>query len=405
MAISIVMPALEMAQETGKLVSWLKKEGESVSKGELLLEVETDKAVMEIESPGSGILAGITATPGMEVAVGRTIAWIVQPGEAPPKSEEQAAPGARRGVAEVAAKSQPTPTAQTAAPSSQSSEARISPKARRLAKEHSVDIAKLQGTGPGGEILAADILAAAGSGKSVESVSLTPASASAVSNNVIAKIMAERTAQSWTTVPHFFVTRELDASPLNRLREALASQTEKSHGVRATHTDLLVYHVARALAVHPQLNASWVEGSVRHNPEINVAIAVAVDGGVVAPVIHNAGKLTIAEIAVRRKELAERARSGKLRPADIAGGTFTISNLGMLDVDAFTAIITPPQAAILAVGRITDRIAAVDGKPAVVAMMTLTLSSDHRVLDGAVAARFMQTLAGNLAQDRLTEST
>ena len=405
MAISVVMPALEMAQETGKLVSWLKKEGESVSKGELLLEVETDKAVMEIESPGSGILTGITATPGMEVAVGRTIAWIVQPGEAPPKSEEQAAPGARRGVAEVAAKSRPTPAAQTAAPSSQTSEARISPKARRLAKEHGVDIAKLQGTGPGGEILAADILAAAGSGKSVESVSLTPASASAVSNNVIAKIMAERTAQSWTTVPHFFVTRELDASPLNRLREALASQTEKSHGVRATHTDLLVYHVARALAVHPQLNASWVEGSVRHNPEINIAIAVAVDGGVVAPVIHNAGKLTIAEIAVRRKELAERARSGKLRPADIAGGTFTISNLGMLDVDAFTAIITPPQAAILAVGRITDRIAAVDGKPAVVAMMTLTLSSDHRVLDGAVAARFMQTLAGKLAQDRLTQST
>jgi pyruvate dehydrogenase E2 component (dihydrolipoamide acetyltransferase) len=361
--------------------------------------------VMEIESPGSGILAGITATPGMEVAVGRTIAWIVQPGEAPPKSEDQAAPGARRGVAEVAAKSQPAPAAPNVSPSSQTSEARISPKARRLAKEHGVDIAKLQGTGTGGEILAADILAAAGSGKAVESVASTPASTSAVSNNVIAKIMAERTAQSWTTVPHFFVTRELDASPLNRLRESLASQTEKSHGVRATHTDLLVYQVARALAEHPQLNASWIEGSVRHNPEINIAIAVAVDGGVVAPVIHNAGKLTIAEIAVRRKELAERARSGKLRPADIAGGTFTISNLGMLDVDSFTAIITPPQAAILAVGRITDRVAAVDGKPAVVPMMTLTLSSDHRVLDGAVAARFMQTLAGNLAQGRLTEST
>jgi pyruvate dehydrogenase E2 component (dihydrolipoamide acetyltransferase) len=411
MAISVVMPALEMAQETGKLVSWLKKEGESVAKGELLLEVETDKAVMEIESPGSGILAGVTATPGMEVAVGRTIAWIVQPGEAPPKSEEQAAPGARRGVAEVAARSQPTPTAQNASPSSQTSEARISPKARRLAKEHGVDVATLQGTGAGGEILAADILAAAGSGKRAENVSPSsapasaPASTNAVSHNVIAKIMAERTAQSWTTVPHFFVTRELDASPLNRLRESLAAQTEKSHGVRATHTDLLVYQVARALAVHPQLNASWIEGSVRHNPEINIAIAVAVDGGVVAPVIHNAGKLTIGEIAVRRKELAERARGGKLRPADIAGGTFTISNLGMLDVDSFTAIITPPQAAILAVGRITDRVAAVDGKPAVVPMMTLTLSSDHRVLDGAVAARFMQTLAGNLAQTKLAEST
>jgi len=391
MPISVVMPALEMAQETGKLVSWFKKEGQSVSKGEPLLEVETDKAVMEIESPGSGILSAITAAPGMEIAVGKTIAWILQPGETAPAEPEHSAPAARRGVAEVAAKQETAPTPKAASPI-QPSEVRISPKARRLAKEHGVNLSTLRGTGPDGEILAADIVAAAQS----------PAAASSSPPlSAVSKIMAERTAQSWTTVPHFFVTRELDASALNQLRDTLAVQTEKSHGVRATHTDLLVYHAARALAQHPQLNASWVEGAVRHNPEINIAIAVAVEGGVVAPVIHDAGKLAIGEIAARRKELAERARSGKLRPADITGGTFTISNLGMLDVDSFTAIITPPQAAILAVGRISERVIVVDGKPAVRPMMTMTLSSDHRVLDGAVAARFMQTLVTQLSQRQL----
>jgi pyruvate dehydrogenase E2 component (dihydrolipoamide acetyltransferase) len=399
MAISVVMPALEMAQETGKLVSWFKKEGESVSKGDPLLEVETDKAVMEIESPGSGILAAVTATPGMEVAVGCTIAWIVQPGEAPPVAQDQSAPGARRGVAEAAAKNDPTHSPPVNLPAGQASEVRISPKARRLAKEHGVELSALCGTGSGGEILAADILAAAGS-----PVPASSATTAAVSSNSISKIMAERTALSWTTVPHFFVTRELDASPLNRLRETLASEIEKSHGVRITHTDLLVHYIARALGQHPQLNSSWIDSSVRRNAEINVAIAVAVDGGVVAPVIHHAGRLTIAEIAARRKEVAERARSGKLRPADIAGGTFTISNLGMLDVDSFTAIITPPQAAILAVGSIRDRVVALEGKPAVLAMMTLTLSSDHRVLDGAVAAQFMRTLAGYLSQTQLDGS-
>jgi len=394
MAISVVMPALEMAQETGKLVSWLKKEGQSVSKGEPLLEIETDKAVMEIESPGSGILAAVTATPGMEIAVGRTIAWIVQPGEAPPILLDQPAPAARRGTAE-SVRHEPAPVAQVAAAQGLASEVRLSPKARRLAKEHGVDLSMLHGTGPGGEILAADILAAAAAQGSASALVQSP------SSNAVSKLMAERTAQSWTTVPHFFVTRELDASALNQVRLATAPQTEKSQGVRVTHTDLLVYHTARALAQHPQLNASWVDGSVRHNSAINVAIAVAVEGGVVAPVIHDAGKLSIGEIASRRKELADRARSGRLRPADIAGGTFTISNLGMLEVDSFTAIITPPQAAILAVGRISDRVVVVDGKPAVRPMMTMTLSSDHRLLDGAVAAQFMKTLTNQLSHMQL----
>jgi pyruvate dehydrogenase E2 component (dihydrolipoamide acetyltransferase) len=208
--------------------------------------------------------------------------------------------------------------------------------------------------------------------------------------------MAERTTQSWTTVPHFFVTREVDAGALNEARQRLGPEIEKSRGLKLTHTDLLVAVLARVLSRHPRVNASWTREGVHTNPEINIGLAMAVDDGVVVPVIHNASNATLAEIAVQRRDLAERARSGKLRPADIAGGTFTISNLGMFGVDAFTAIIIPPQAAILAVGRIADRVVPVgvgpEAHPGVRPMMTLTLSSDHRVVDGARAAEFLRDL-------------
>jgi pyruvate dehydrogenase E2 component (dihydrolipoamide acetyltransferase) len=205
--------------------------------------------------------------------------------------------------------------------------------------------------------------------------------------------MAERTTQSWTTVPHFFVVREVDAGALNETRQQLGTQIERSRNVKLTHTDLLVALVARVLKMHPRVNASWTGEGVRANAEINIGIAMAVDDGVVAPVIRNADKVELSEIAVQRRHLAERARSGKLRPVDLAGGTFTISNLGMFGVDAFTAIIIPPQAAILAVGRIGDRVVPVNGHPGVRPMMTLTLSSDHRVVDGARAAEFLRDLA------------
>jgi pyruvate dehydrogenase E2 component (dihydrolipoamide acetyltransferase) len=205
--------------------------------------------------------------------------------------------------------------------------------------------------------------------------------------------MAERTTQSWTTVPHFFIVRDVDAGALNDARQRLAPEIEQSHGLKLTHTDLLAALIARVLRKHPRMNASWTGEGVRANAEINIGLAMAVDDGVVAPVLHNADKSRLSEIATQRRDLTERARGGKLRPADIAGGTFTISNLGMFGVDAFTAIIIPPQAAILAVGRISDRVVPVDGHPGVRPMMTLTLSSDHRVVDGARAAKFLQELA------------
>jgi pyruvate dehydrogenase E2 component (dihydrolipoamide acetyltransferase) len=382
MAISVVMPALEMAQETGKLLAWRKKEGESVAKGEILLEIETDKAVMEIESPADGVLAGIKAEPGTDIPVGRTIAWIVRPGETPPQDLPLAESG-RRMTSESSVATNVAPATAT----STTGGARLSPKARRMAREHSIDIASLQGSGPGGAIIEKDILAAVQS----RSASAAPTALQTLSS--IAKIMAERTAQSWTTVPHFFLTRDVDVGALVQVREALSVDLGKSGGARPSHTDLLAFLLARVLTRHPLLNASWAGTGIQRNPEINIALAIAVEDGVVTAVIRNADKLDLGDLASQRRNLAERARSGKLRPADVSNGTFTISNLGMYNIDAFNAIITPPQAAILAVGRIADRVVPIDRQPAIRPTMTMTLSCDHRVVDGAKAALFLDDLA------------
>src|SRR4030095_9661389 len=262
--------------------------------------------------------------------------------------------------------------------------ARISPKARRLAREHGVDIATLKGSGPGGEILAEDIMKASSASASVAQAAPSattarppsPAQAGppeAVSS--IGRIMAERTTQSWTSVPHFFVTREVNAGALNTTRERLIPVIEKSHGVKVTHTDLMVAAVARALHLHPRVNGSWANDKIALNSHINVALAMAVENAVVTAVIKDTDRIGLGDIAKQRKELAERARANRLQPADITGATFTISNLGMFNVDAFTAIIVPPQAGILAVGAITDRVVAVDGVIGVRPTVKRTLSS------------------------------
>jgi len=388
MAISVVMPALEMAQETGKLVSWLKAEGDPVRKGEILLEVETDKAVLEVEAAGDGILAGVTAKPGDVVQVGRTIAWLVQPGETPPAAASPDVATGRRTDTRSAGASAPAGSVVAGTVGGPAGGARISPKARRLAREKGVEISRLKGSGPGGEIVADDILAAA-------SVAL----GSPVTS--IGRLMAERTTQSWTTVPHFFVTRDVDAGALSAARQRMLPAIDRSHGVKVTHTDLLVAIVARTLTKHPRLNASWTAGRIVSHEDVNIALAMAVENAVVTAVIPRADRAAVADIAVRRRDLAERARAGRLQPADIAGATFTISNLGMFEVDAFTAIIVPPQAAILAVGAIADRVVPVDGKPAVRPMMTMTLSCDHRVVDGARAAEFMRDLAAAIRSSQL----
>jgi len=390
-AISVVMPALEMAQETGKIISWIKKEGDAIAKGEPLLEIETDKIVVELEAAAEGFLAGVKSREGDVVPVGQIIAWIVAAGEQPPAESaadaaaQAMAQQARPGTATVEAPAAATPASvpATAVPAP-----KASPKAKRIAQERGVDLTKIRGTGPGGIISAEDVLAV------VESPASAPAPAAIPSEpqelSAIARLMAERTTQSWTQVPHFFLVRDIDASALVHARES-------HHGVKLTITDFLIALVARTLTKHPKMNASWTGSTIRFHPSVNVTIAVAVKDGVVGAVIHDAAAKPLSAIAAERRDLADRAKSGRLRPADIANGTFTISNLGMYGVDAFSAIITPPQAAILAVGRIADRIVPVHGAHAIRPMMTITLSSDHRVVDGAQAALFLQDLAAALS--------
>jgi pyruvate dehydrogenase E2 component (dihydrolipoamide acetyltransferase) len=373
------MPALELAQETGKVLVWIKKEGDQVVKGEPLLEIETDKVSFELEAPADGVLAGVKSHEGDVVPVGQIIAWLVAPGEQPPEEPDAASRGMAQQARPQTAAAAPVAAAASPAPEKPAEGGpRISPKARRMAQELGVDISRVVGTGPGGTISGEDVQAAA-----------KPAAPATESLSAIARLMAERTTQSWTTVPHFFLARDVDASALTAAREQYGRD-------KFTHTDFLIALVAKTLLDHPKMNASWTGSGIRLNPAVNISLAIAVPEGVVGAVIPNAATANLAEIAVQRKDLAERAKSGRLRPADVTGGTFTISNLGMFGVDAFSAIITPPQAAVLAVGRIADRVVAVNGQPAVRPMMTITLSSDHRVVDGAQAAMFLKDLVDAL---------
>ena len=420
------MPALEMAQDKGKLLRWLKPEGSLVTQGEPIMEIETDKVTVEIEAPATGKLANITAHEGDVVPVGQTIALILAKGESASKPgavgtsstvvskaiEINASPVARKvaeehsiDLAEIKpgggriekadvlahlATLTPSPSPiRNNGEQERGGKTLASPKAKRLAQERSVDITTLRGTGPNGAVIANDI----------------PASSPTLTTDplplpTIWRVMAERMTQSWTTVPHFYLVRDVDASKLVELRTRIAPMIEKKTGIKPTFTDLLVKIVATVLREHPRVNASWGGDYIQPNEQINVGIATALDDGLIVPVVYNADTLTIGEIAVRRKDIVERAGANKLKPADISGGTFTITNLGMYNVDQFNAIINTPQAAILAIGRIADRVVAVNGQSAVRPMMTLSLSSDHRVLDGARAAKFLDALA-NLIEEPL----
>ncbi len=435
MPTTVIMPALELAQETGKVIKWLKNPGDAVTKGEPIVEIETDKVTVEIEAPAAGVLRDVTAQPGDVVPVGKTIALIFAAGEAggaaspapaaaPARAMATPSPAAPVGQSPAAASGvRASPLARKLAeqhgvdlasiktPSGRVEKADVmayvesqkpsagngtagriaaaSPKARRLAAERGMDLRALQGSGPGGAVLAADIPAAAPAAQRAVAAPTAqrPAAAAGVSN--VWRIMAERMTASWTSAPHFYLVREVTVSRLVTWRERASKQT----GVRITYTDLLVRLVAATLAQHPRVNGSWKDGTIVQHAEINIGLAVALDDGLVVPVLHRADTLSLAEIAARREDLVTRAQAGKLRPADIQGGSFTISNLGMYGVDAFNAIVNPPQAAILAVGRIADRVVAVGGQPAVQPTMVLTLSCDHRALDGARAAQFLGVLA------------
>jgi pyruvate dehydrogenase E2 component (dihydrolipoamide acetyltransferase) len=395
MAISVVMPALELTQETGKLVSWRKKEGEPVAKGETLMEVETDKAVVEVEAQADGFLAGVNAKDGEVIAVGTTIAWIVAKGEVPPPSDSTLTLASK---ANINTKMAQPEKAKAASPGEVVSRGKpkISPKARRIAGELNVDLTNVRGSGQDGEILLSDVEAAANARVAAPEAPSTD-HAKLEAFTTIGRLMAERTVQSWTTVPHFFMVREVEASPLLSARENLLSSNVSS-GVKITTTDLLTAIVSRVLMRHPHMNASCSPDGIHVHSGVNMGIAIAVNDGVIAAVIPNAHAASIMEIATQRRDLVERAKAGKSRAQDLIDATFTISNLGMFNIDSFTAIIPPSQAGILAVGAIGDRVVAIDGRPSVRSMMTITLSCDHRVVDGARGALFLDDLANAISK-------
>ncbi len=429
MAKDVIMPALGMAQETGTLIQWLKSAGDSVTKGEPIMEIETDKATVEIEAPASGILSNVTAQAGDVIPVGQRIALILAPGESDsntppqskpepvssPKSDSTSMPVTATPVAARLAAEHNLDISQIKPQGGQirkedvlayldtqnkpvtSTRVLASPKARRLAKEHGIDLTQVRGTGPDGAILVSNLQSLISNSptpnyqlsRSIPVGPSTPESTPSFTVSRIWRVMVDRLSQAWTTIPHFYLMREVNASRLVAWREKLQNTSAE----KITYTDLLVRLTAAALRRYPRLNASWQNENIVLNSEINIGLAVAIDEGLLVPVIHHADEMNLSQLASRRSEMITRAKSGKLSLDDLSGGTFTISNLGMYGVDAFNAIVNPPQAAILAVSRIADRVVAVNGQPAVQPMVTFSLSCDHRVVDGARAAEFLQALA------------
>jgi len=433
----IVMPRMGLTMESGRFIKWLKQVGETVRSGEPLFEIETDKSVVEVEALADGILSQILAQPGETYAVGAVLGYLSLPGgtspaqaaiqpesSTPAKSQAQpsvtasfatpakpkASPAARRlarqlGVdlaqvvgsgpqgrivvwnVQTTAQSLPLP-----APAS----TRVSPVAQRLAADLGVDLRQVQGSGPGGSITRQDVEIAY-QRQQAKTEPLSPPSPLDTEGIVeplspVQRRMAERMTQSFSNAPHFYLQAEVDARNLVALRQSLLQPLESRYGVHLTFTDLLIYFTARLLPRHPLLMAQWSEKGLVKFTQVNLGIAVDTEQGLFVPVLREADKLGLAEISRQRANLAERARQGKLLPRDYEQGVFTLTNLGALRIDVFQAILNPPQAAILAVGRIKERPMVENQQVISAPMFTLSLSADHRVLDGGKAARFLSEL-------------
>ncbi len=390
MATAVIFPKLDEAMLTGIIVRWLKKEGDRVEKGEGILEVETEKVTFEVEAEESGILSKPMAKEGDEVAVGTTIAFILQQGEEAPEVPEPVIVAEREGPTTV-----PAVSVELREVLKEARDIKASPVARKIAQEYGVDIATVRGTGPGGRIVREDVLRAVDELKlaAAQPIEEEPgvAEEEVVPLSSVRKVIARRMTESFQ-VPHFYLTIEVDAGEFGETRQQLVPLIEKETGIRLSATDFIVKMVAKALEDNPAANCAYVDGSVKLFKRIDIGLVTAVEGGLLVPVIRQANQKSLAEIAQARGELTQRAKDGKLSLAEMRDSTFTISNLGMFGIDQFSAILQPPEAAILAVGRIADKAVVRDGQIVARPMMTLTLSVDHRVLDGVIGSQFLQSL-------------
>jgi len=384
----VKLPRLGQGMESGTIVKWLKAEGDAVAKGEPLYELDTDKVTQEVEAEASGVLLKIAIRAG-EVEVGHTIAFIGAEGEEVAAAAPAPAATPEPAKAEEAPAAQPEPQREVAA--SSNGRIKASPLARRIARERGIDLAALSGTGPDGRIVAEDVERAQAGPAAAPPQPVAAAPAAEVESRPLSnvrKTIARRLTQAWT-VPAFQLTVDADMA---RANELVAKQRELHPEVRITVTDLLAKLCAQALVRHRDMNVQYTEDALLVFPGADVGIAVAAPQGLVVPVVRGAERLTLAEIAAVRTDLVSRARDAKLRTEDLEGGTFTISNLGMYEVDQFVAVLNPPQASILAVGATRDQVVARDGELQIAPMMTLTLTCDHRAVDGATGAEFLRTV-------------
>jgi pyruvate dehydrogenase E2 component (dihydrolipoamide acetyltransferase) len=415
MATKVSMEALSPTMEEGKLVKWLKNEGDAVKTGDPLAEVETDKAIMELVARGDGILRKHVLTEGTSAPVGTLVGVIAAAdenidalisGAAAPAAAAPApaaAPAAPAAAAPAAAAPAPTPApaapaaaAAPAAPAASTGPTRSSPLARRLASEKGLDLSTVQGSGPNGRIIKRDIEAAATSGAAAQPAAartqpVIPSGADFqdVPLTNIRKVIAKRLGESIGPIPTFYLTAELD---LTRVMEMRAAMADMGAEYKVSVNDVLIKAVATALSQHPEVNAHWGGDHIRYFNRVHVGMAVATDDGLIVPVIWDADRKRMSEISKDAKELAKRARERKLKPEEFTGSTFSVSNLGMFGIDQFTAIINPPEAGILAIGASEEKPVVVDGEVVIRNRVRVTMSCDHRIIDGAVGAKFLQTL-------------
>ena len=405
MANEVKLPRLGQGMESGTIVKWLKSEGEQVEKGEPLYELDTDKVTQEVEAEASGVLLKITVPEG-EAHVGTTIAVIGEQGEEIPETAEAApAPAQEPEPAPALEAVAAEPVAEVAAPvQADGAGARIkaSPLARRIARERGIELGSLKGTGPEGRVVAEDVERAAAGAPPAPAPAAAPPPPGEIERvplTSLRRTIARRLTEAWQA-PAFQIAMSADMSRAQHLHARLAKQTNEGEP-RPTVTDILTKACAAALMRHRAVNALWAEDAIEHHPSANVGIAVAIEAGLVVPVIHQAERKTIAELAAARADIVTRARESKLRQEDLEGGTFTISNLGMFGVEQFVAVLNPPQAAILAVGAIERKAVPAETGYEARPLMTLTLTCDHRSLDGATAADFLRTVKAFLEEPGL----
>lgn len=393
MATEVVLPQWGMNMTEGTIVKWLKKEGDPIEEGEPFAEIETEKIETQFESPASGVIAHILVEEGETVPVGTLLVIIAEPGEVvprpasrPPVATATSAPPASPAASPAPPPAAPRPStpAQAAGPSVQ-----IIPAARRLAQEHGIDLAQVRGSGPGGRITEADVRQA------IEARSRPAAQGTPLTG--MRRAIADRMLQSVQNMAQVTLHTEADVTELVSLRHALLSQW-RSHRIRPLDFDLVIKATARALKEHPRLNATLIDDRINQSPEVNIGIATAVADGLIVPVIHQASEKSLLAIAQQVRDLADKARKNALSRDEVSNGTFTITNLGSYDIDAFTPIINPPQVAILGVGRIVDRPVVFEGAIAIRSMMTLSLTFDHRALDGVPCGEFLRALRRYLEQ-------